>query len=1387
MPVDFDILFGNTEDEKKKYSPAETLDIVIDPDEEKIQQDLNAEAPAPKKPKEFNQADFDAKKTLLKEEGYKIPDIAETQEEKGLLERGVDNIFDFLYNFDRPGSGVIAGLTEATKQTKQEINELLESDDVFEPSKRTFSQNISNQLTKQGKIIDAVIEGATVPREEQYTARELYGEIFGPENVEKLDKFFKGLAESGFVQGSKISDVIKTKFKDDPRGKAIAEALYKSNPIFPLSDMGKSAQKFAVAHIPDGIYLGTEIGLNPLTYVPFGAIPEVLKYGTKGTIKGSMAALAKLSPKVAETIEKASSKASKAVTEKFYDFYSKLYPKGAAKWAAKNVLGEEGAINTIEGIHELNSKVSTQAEEIVQGLAKNVDVPTRKGVVRKGVGKVFEAMKFAPKSKMLKALAGMEDGRVFLNDTVNVLREINDQMTAFTYGQVKEEAQALITKFMKGLPVSDEEVARVSKAFDLGSTFKGMRKTSDDALVNLEEKFAPQIKEETEAGLAASRQEALKIARARRDSRLAQLDERHKAMQEILSTSVKEAKRIQNELRKNIDWLSGETKIAAEVEVKKNLNAIRKNLDESLKDIAEKRAAKVKELRAEKNPMITKADRKRWFIERERTIGRTNVEYERMKARIIAGHKKQMLDMSAALQKKGEDFYKNSVKDLLGDYNSRTQEVQFGLPSKEDLGRMYGKSRKEIEKRFAKESAFLEKQMKKVKFIDAWNNMMTKQAQEFIRIRDKEIAKLPEAYQKLAIAVGDVMDLVGKMDVATGKLDGAMPGYFPRIAMMEKSLAGSPKMMNIMSKEEFEKGLFRVASNTGISRYTKDRIMKYYDDFKKAAEARGLTTVDDIFDIVYQRVLASKKAYVQKKTLEMVPDVLKHNAVNPSDKNVKLVRNYIQYLNNNGSQIENAVNRSIGGLLRAYNFFNKTWLTTMSPVFHMTNTASAPFMTGAKAGVDAFNPATYTEAVLAKLGMVQDITRKGEKIPLDAFLRAGKEVNALGSSFASKDITKNVDMILNRYPKGDVRHWMVKSMAVGNEIEELNRLHAAMVFWKQGKSLSEAWRGSKAAQFDYGDTNEMLKAMNGLFAFSTWKYKNLAAQTKMMFEDPKQLAILSGLVRNLSSGNVPTDQEVQALNAYSPEQLAIVQDGVKGLVDVTKFGFLPSQDNYKNIRRLVTGDVDGFLGDQATALAPVLKPFFKSIGQSLQAKLGYETEDYPKLSENLNYLFLSNPKAVSILNKIQKAVSGEPVRIEDVPVWDRGEQRMEKRVRVSPWMATFLSSMPFSRQLGEAGKAIRIAAEKHGMGPGPYTLGELLGMGEFATPEDLLAMGLQLNREEVDMQRLVELFKKKADKAVTEKLQNVGLFYVPEYLPTKETGKKLKAIKSERRRRANED
>ena len=208
----------------------------------------------------------------------------------------------------------------------------------------------------------------------------------------------------------------------------------------------------------------------------------------------------------------------------------------------------------------------------------------------------------------------------------------------------------------------------------------------------------------------------------------------------------------------------------------------------------------------------------------------------------------------------------------------------------------------------------------------------------------------------------------------------------------------------------------------------------------------------------------------------------------------------------------------------------------------------------------------------------------------------------------------------------------------------------------------------------------------------------------------------------------------------------------------------------------MTGDIDGYIGDQDGLIKPALKPILARIGRYVEQRGTVDDQAYPKLNERMTYVMFAVPKSIEILNKVQKAVSGDPIKIEEVPVWDRGEQRMEKRIRVAPWMNELLNTLPITRQIGEAGKLIQISAKRNGLGPGPYTLGDLLAAGEFATPEDMLAFAFNVNKSEVDLDKAVELVKRKALKAVTQKLENVGMYYKTSF-PTKETGKKEKAIK----------
>lgn len=1358
-------------------SSARGLQIIIDPDEEPSTDSTSPEdrlttpPPEVKPSKPVDDVEFAARKELLKSKGYKVPGIAKDSEEKGVIERNTDNVLDFIYNFERLRSGNIAATISDIKDIQKQYEE-----EGFAPLEGELGERIQNELSKRAKNWEAFKEGVTASREEQATGRDLWSAVFGKENVDAAEEKLKEIADNPLVKGVTTEDVLP----DMPMKSTVARAIKSAFPVLTAAEHAQGVNRFAIKNILNGAYGLTELAMDPITYIPFGGPVELLKAGTQGVLKGTLAGLAKVSPELATGIEKAASKSASYLAEQANRAYSLLYPKGAATNAAIRKLGEEKGISTIDDVHLMFGKPAQEVEETLNKMAEGVPIPSRLGIVRRQLNSLAKSMELNPKSRAMKWLAGMTDERKFLDETTTALRNISDETSANVVNWTSQEVQDLMKKGMDG-NITDEEMQRLFKAYEKGAletTYKPKKvETPREQIgmeepVNLEKELARDLKGEFEGGKSAVSSEARTVAAARRDLRRAQLNARYDVLKETYQQTQGAVQHLTKEMQKNVNWVSNELQTTGKTQLEKNMRKLRADMSDTLKAVDEQSARTIKDLKSQANPEMTPVRRQRWLRDRDKQIAKIQLEAQKTKGAVTSQFKERMVSMANGLQQEGEKIYVQSVGDIAKLYKNKISDAQFGIPSKEALDKLYDAADKKIAKQWKREQAFFDKQLRRVKFAEAFNNMLTKRADEFNKIFERGIKDLPKEYQGLARTVRDVMDMTHVVDVKSGRNIGYEPNYFPRLA-----LAG-PEGMNILSKEDFEKGLRAMMSSTGISRYTKQRVMANYAGFLKTAEKRGLKSVDDIFDIVYHRVLSSKKEQALHDILNRVPDVLKVNIKNPADRDVKAVKNYVEYLFKGGKQFDNKIIRSGSQLLDRYNFVNKSMLTVMSPVFHFTNLFSGPSMTAAKAGMKAYNPNTYVEAAAAKLGLAKElIDKNGRKISTEAFMKAGNEFGGLSSTFASKDIPKNVDRMLERYPKYSLRWFMTKATAVGQEVEEMNRVHSAYTFWKDGMDLKKAWRKSREAQFDYSDTNELVKGMNGLLAFYSWHAKNLSAQAKAMVNDPKQFSILSNIVRNLSSGEPLTSEQIASLNSYDKDQLMVTSDMVDGLQPLYKFGFLPISAAYNGVSKLIRVDIDGYLGDQASMIKPALKPFIKGIGKSLEYQGDVGNDKSPLLSERLTYLLASSKQSVKLLNEVQEMFGGGPVKVEDVPVWKKGEQVMEKRIRVSPGMNVFLNNIPMSRQLSEVGGLIKTAADREGLGPGPETVGELLASGAFNKPADLLKFLFGVKGQEVDWDYMAEKLKKRQFKAVTQELINKGLGFQIDVFP-KEIRDELKEIKT---------
>lgn len=1297
-------------------------------------------------------------------------------------DRKVGNLVDFLYNFERPGSATRAGLITAVGQTKAAVDEYGWRG---MPEGQKLGQSIKSTLIKQAEQVTAMKKGFVESRDKTSGGKELLSAIFGPEKVQAAEDWFKKLPAAPVLEDKLIPS-------QSLEAQAIKTHLRRGTPIGIISKSMK-ATEWTLKHTMSAAYIGTEILTDPLTYIGFGGPRAVLQGTGEAIFKGAFKGLAKISPKTAEVIEKVAQKSS----TKIGNAYAKIYRKYDALRAAKEVLPEEEAIGLVDDIRNLHMRPGAEVEKTLQTLAGAIPRTPKVGVIRRNFRKAAEKIGLEPKSRMMRYLTATDDKTKAMEDLYRALNQANDEAMAVLPDELAAQTKKVIGDLVDG-KVDDAEMARLLRAYDVGKEGKGKVQeyiakksapSGDEALRRIESgssieevesfQMADKLKEGFRGGVKKVEREGVQIAKDRRNLRLAQLKERLRGSREVLVKARAEADQVRREMSKRIL----RTKEDGWRFYKEDLATRRKNIRQDMKglfdELKAERDSQIKAVREAFNPGQTPLERSRWLKKRDLEIARIKKETMQSAFRIKELKRSEFQKAAKELESETAKKIAEDVAKIKKEFSSRVSEVQFGIPSKNQLIGMYRKAKGKIEKEYVAERNFFAHQAKKVHFLDQYQKMLSTQADKFDAIFERSIADLPEKHQNLARLIRNVMDAQGAEDVARGKLGLAQPNYFPRMA---KRPADGWLEFNA---EDFEKGIFRLNQGTGLSRFTKKRIMQDWESFKQAVERKGGEVNQDVFEIVYNRVLSSKKDQAFRAILDKIQE-FPGLATGVAGRRM---RNYVNYLYNSGSITDNLVKKIGGKFLQTYSYINKTLLTVPAPAFHTQNLLSAPFMTAYKGGMQALNPKTYAEAIGIKLGISKAIRNKlGQTISTEEFMDAMERHGAIRSSFTRGDITQNVNNILNRYSKGDPRYWVTRFMHVGQHVEDMNRIHAGYVFWKDGKSLRKAAELSKAAQFDYTDTNEISKAIQGMYAFFTFQNKVVPATVKAMIDDPKQFAMYSRIARNFSEGKQPSEEDLQAMQKWDKDQLWFFAQTIKGLQPAYKFGFLPIQSGFSHAKYLLARDIDGWLGAQASGFSQLHKTAFKIAARYIMA--GEVREKYKYLPKQYSLM----PKtAIKVLSALQEKIGSGPVQMEDYTYWKGGQQVTEKRIKVSPGMYDLITGVPTSRISNDILNFARRRAEAEGKEIEEGSAIELLAKGYLKGEDGVLEYLLNLKKEDFDWEQLKSNKDWKANKAIMDKLEAAGLVKSFQYLDKKKIrqweeikGRVNKSMREERHRQLME-
>ncbi|HEX5033353.1 MAG TPA: hypothetical protein VFW62_02630 [bacterium] len=1330
-----------------------TMDTAYKAEEDEDEEDEGPAAPPPPKvsrpaagkgppePKKNQEKNAAMAEEVLRVSGIDTPKEAE---EPGFWSRRFGNLIDFVYNFERPGSAVRSGLIKAVDQTKEAVDKYGARG---MPENEELGTRLRSQLARQGEQVAAMKKGFVESRDKTSGGRELLASIFGEGNVKAAEDYLGKLPKAPKLEDKLIPG-------DSPGAQAIKGHLQRYTPVGMISRSMKSTE-WMVKHGMTAAYLGTEILTDPLTYIGFGGPKALLQASGEAMFKGAFKGLAKISPKTAEIIEKVAQKSS----SKIGDAYAKIYRKFDALRAAKEVLPEEQAIGLVDDIRNAHIRPGAEVEKTLLAMQDTVGRSPKVGFLRRNFRKAAEGLGLEPKSRMMRYLTATDDKSKAMDDLYKALNQANDEAMAVLPDELAAQTKKVIGDLVDG-KVDDAEMTRLFKAYDVGKEGKGkvqeylakksapddaeiLRKIEAGATSEEIESFqmADKLKEGFQGGRTKMEREGVSIAKDRRNLRIVQLQERLRGSREVLIRSRQEANQLQSEMNKRIL----RTKEDGWRFFKEDLAQKRKSVIEDMKglfdELKSERNAQVKALQESINRGETPVQRARWLKKRDLEIARVKKESMASAYKIKEIKRAEIQKVTAQLEKETAEKIAADVTKVKSEFSSRISEIQHGIPSRKQLMSLYQQAKGKINKQYVQERNFFTGEVKKVHFLDQYQKMLSAKADRFEGIFERTIADLPKQHQDLARLIRNVMDAQGAEEVARGKLGLAQPNYFPRMAQRPKD--GWLEF----NAEDFEKGIFRLNQGTGLSRFTKKRIMQDWSSFKQAVERKGGKANEDVFEIVYNRVLASKKDQAFQAIIDMIPPALKTGV------NGRRMRNYVNYLYNGGSVTDNLVKKVGGKFLQTYNYLNKTLLTVPAPAFHTQNLMSAPFMTAYKAGMQALNPKTYAEAVAIKIGAKSSLTNKlGEKISAQEFIDAMENFGAIRTSFTRGDITQNVNNILNRYSKADPRYWVTRMMHVGQHVEDMNRIHAGYVFWKDGKTLRKAAELSKASQFDYTDTNEISKAIQGLYAFFTFQNKVVPATVKAMIDDPKQFAMYSRISRNFSEGKPPTEEELQTMQKWDKDQLWFFGNTIKGLQPAYKFGFLPIQSGFSHAKYLLTGDIDGWLGAHASSFSQLHKATFKMAARYIMA--GEVKEKYKYLPKQYSLM----PKsALKVLSAVQETLGSGPVQLEDYSYWKGGQERTEQRIKVSPGMYDLITGVPTSRLTSDVLNLAYKRAEKDGVKPEETSVVELLSRGYLKGSDEVFDYLFNLRQQDFDWDRLQSSQDWKKNKAIMDQLEAAGL------------------------------
>lgn len=933
--------------------------------------------------------------------------------------------------------------------------------------------------------------------------------------------------------------------------------------------------------------LALDVGLDPTTYIPFGAVTKGAKFLKSTSVDLAIDAGKKINPaateKTLDVLSKVEDKISKSMN--FERIFEKYIGETATYQRARRAIGGSGAavgkyINKqLRNLGIKSEDASIELYKQSQLLSDNLqDILTDDYAKKLGV-KVDDIIKFKDAKKTINYIREIEsDGELAKTLGEGKVKELQDAystLSSYTEDLKKGTSPEVVRLMMEqaGLKRSSNKIASLEKTLNTG-------------MANMEQSFLVQHADTELKSIKVQKKELGKMLNGDLSVGKKLLNEEISGIKNNLNSLNKKLRDdilnkgeadigdikdyfgyLDKKLKSLNKYQLGEIKkvesktlmsnIASKDIGSQSLRQMKSVINVMISDINKGNTKLTKQLRQDLIGKINSADR---FLQKELDtfMVESASNLEKLKASKISID--AVNSDSINLFREGMDDLVKREKDLLG-IKSKAK-IEFANKMRD-----FDK----IEKLRAKR---IHRDLQSIQIGTTNDEVLRDFMKRESALEEKYISQnVPKHLQDAVREVRPYFRQKGQEMFEKG-LSGYIPGYFPTAIVSED--IGKVSLA-------VEKGV-----STGRS-ISKTRELLTEESRQKFAKQKGIEWEQDANVLISQ--------YAQKVEMLLAKDALEKqtiakfgikNMADDSFTNAKSREEFIKVKEiiskMYGKEQNGFINKIISNIVvKPMNFM----LTAANPRYHVVNAISQPELVSRGAGVmSALNPNNWVDSIRTVVNpnhtLERTVAGKTEKIIGKEFEKKLSERGLTAGGQTSTELGMlgmNRNMVYKRYAKTDPKRWVSEYATFSQNVDDIGRRTSVIGLWKQGKTLDEAIDITEKTMLDYNLTNSPFdKSMNGILGFYTYTRRNVPSAIVDVLNNPRKYSMLGKIVSKMSNHEGLTDDELEHLNIYDRSALQFVGETVNGVRQVWQINSLPTSDAYQAINVISSGDLKGLSG-----------------------------------------------------------------------------------------------------------------------------------------------------------------------------------------------------------------